>query len=103
MQAQRAESAICSVSSTTRCIGETLMEARTVNNLPPAASHDDDAVRCVLAIELSKKSWIVAVNTSLSGLAPKISLPPCDKERVQRVVQQNQTDQRPHLLICFAT
>ena len=41
------------------------MEARTVNNLPPAASHDDDAVRCVLAIELSKKSWIVAVNTPL--------------------------------------
>jgi transposase len=34
------------------------MEARTVS-LPPAASHDD-AERYVLAIELSKKSWIVA-------------------------------------------
>jgi transposase len=41
------------------------MEARTVNNLPPAAAHDD-AARCLLAIELSKKSWIVAVNTPLS-------------------------------------
>ena len=41
------------------------MEARTVNNLPPA-THQDDAVRCLLAIELSKKSWIVAVNTPLS-------------------------------------
>jgi hypothetical protein len=41
------------------------MEARTLNHLPPAASHDE-AVRCLLAIELSKKSWIVAVNTPLS-------------------------------------
>jgi hypothetical protein len=31
---------------------ETLLEARTVNNLLPAALHDD-AVRCLLAIELS--------------------------------------------------
>jgi len=31
------------------------MEARTVNNLPPAGTHDD-AICCVLAIELSKKS-----------------------------------------------
>ena len=45
------------------------MDARTVNNLPPAASHDE-TVRCLLAIELSKKSWIVAVNTPL---ADKIS------------------------------
>jgi hypothetical protein len=34
------------------------METRTVNNPPPATSHDE-TVRCVLAIELSKKSWIV--------------------------------------------
>jgi transposase len=36
------------------------MEARTMS-LPPAASHDD-AARCLLAIELSKKSWIIAVH-----------------------------------------
>ena len=41
------------------------METRTVNSLPLAAYHDG-AVRCFLAIELSKKSWIVAVNTPLS-------------------------------------
>jgi hypothetical protein len=41
------------------------MEARTVNHLPPAGTHDD-AIYCVLAMELSKKSWIVAVNTPLS-------------------------------------
>jgi transposase len=40
------------------------METRTVNSLP-LADHDG-AVRCLLAIELSKKSWIVAVNAPLS-------------------------------------
>jgi transposase len=41
------------------------MDARTVNNLPPAATHDG-AARCLMAIELSKKSWIIGVNTPLS-------------------------------------
>ena len=41
------------------------MDAQTVNNLPPAATQDG-AVRCLMAIELSKKSWIVAVNTPMS-------------------------------------
>src|SRR5215472_4118382 len=45
------------------------MDARTVNNLPPTATHA--AVCCLIAIELSKKSWIVAVNTPLSD---KISI-----------------------------
>jgi transposase len=49
------------------------MEARTVNNLPPAAPHDD-AVRCLLAIELSKESWIVAVNTPLSDKISRYTL-----------------------------
>jgi transposase len=53
------------------------MAARTVNNLPPAGAHDD-AVRCVLAIELSKKSWIVAVNTPLSDKISRYTLKPCD-------------------------
>jgi hypothetical protein len=51
MQAQRAESATARFYPPTKAL-ETLMEARTVNNLPPAAPHDD-AVRCLLAIELS--------------------------------------------------
>ena len=41
------------------------MDARTMNDLPPAATHDG-VVRCPMAIELSKKSWIIAVNTPLS-------------------------------------
>jgi transposase len=53
------------------------MEARTVNHLPPAGAHDG-AVRCLLAIELSKKSWIVAVNTPLSDKISRYTLKPCD-------------------------
>src|SRR6201982_3555513 len=53
------------------------MEPRTVKNLPPAGSYDD-AIRCVLAIELSKKSWIVAVNTPLSDKNSRHTLKPCD-------------------------
>jgi transposase len=41
------------------------MDARTMSDLPPAATHDG-VVRCPMAIELSKKSWIIAVNTPLS-------------------------------------
>ena len=48
------------------------MDIRTVNHLPPAAAHDA-TVRCLLAIELSKKNWVVGVNTPLSE---KISLQP---------------------------
>src|SRR6201984_2290224 len=55
------------------------MEARTVNTRPPAAPHDD-AVRCLLAIELSKKSWIVAVNTPLSDKISRYTLEACDWE-----------------------
>jgi transposase len=53
------------------------MEARTVNNLPPAAAHDD-AVRCLFAIEMSNKSWIVAVNTPLSDKISRYALQPYD-------------------------
>ena len=53
------------------------MDVRTVNNLPPAAAHDE-AVRCLLAIELSKKSWIVAVNTPLSEKISRYKLKGCD-------------------------
>ena len=53
------------------------MEIRTVNSLPLAAYHDG-AVRCLLAIELSKKSWIVAVNTPLSDKVGRHTLRACD-------------------------
>ena len=53
------------------------MEIRTVNNLPSAATYDD-AVRCLVAIELSKKSWIVAVNTPPSDKISRHTLRACD-------------------------
>ena len=72
------------------------MEVRTVNNLPPAADHD--SVRCLLAIELSKKSWIAAVNTPLSDKISRHTLKSCDGkglldlcERIRtRVARQTQ-------------
>jgi transposase len=66
------------------------MEARTVNNLPPAAPHDD-AVRCLLAIELSKKSWIIAVNTPLSDKISRYTLKPCDWEGLLELIARIQT------------
>jgi hypothetical protein len=65
------------VSAPSTCTWEILMEARTLNHLPPAGSHDE-AVRCLLAIELSKKSWIVAVNTPLSGKIGRHTFQACD-------------------------
>src|SRR5499425_886595 len=82
------------------------MEARTVNNLPPAAPHDD-AVRSVLAIELSKKSWIVAVNTPLSDKISRHTLKPCDGkglldlcERIRTRVAR-ETAKRVEIVSCY--
>lgn len=49
------------------------MDVRTVNNLPPAATHDG-TLRCLVAIELSRKSWIVAVSTPLSTKISRYAL-----------------------------
>jgi transposase len=82
------------------------MEARTVNHLPPAAPHDD-AVRCLLAIELSKKSWIVAVNTPLSDKISRYTLKPCDGkeflelcERIRTRVAR-ETKKRVEIVSCY--
>ena len=82
------------------------MEAWTVNNLPPAGTHDD-AVRCLLAIELSKKSWIVAVNTSLSDKISRHTLKPCDGkelldlcERIRTRVAR-ETNKRVEVVSCY--
>jgi len=65
------------------------MEARTMS-LPPAASHDD-AERCLLAIELSKKSWIVAVNTPLSDKISRYTLKPCDWKELLKLSERIRT------------
>src|SRR5215472_368192 len=85
---------------------EILMEARTVNNLPPAGTHDD-AVCCILAIELSKKSWIVAVNTPLSDKISRHTLKPGDGkellglcERIRTRVAR-ETKKRVEMVSCY--
>jgi transposase len=70
------------------------MTARTVNNLP-AATHDE-AVRCLLAMDLSKGNWVIAVNTPLSDKISRHTLRGPDKwkelvdliERTRRRVGQ---------------
>jgi transposase len=61
-----------------------------VNNLPPAAS-DDDAVRCLIAIELSKKSWIVAVNTPLSEKIGRHTVKPGDGKELLDLCERIRT------------
>src|ERR1700745_1194879 len=63
------------------------MEARVANNLAPAAAHDG-AVRCLLAIELSKKSWVAAVNTPLSDKISLYKLKPCDWKELLRLIER---------------
>jgi transposase len=53
------------------------MEAQTVNALPCIASHGE-TIRCLLAIELSKKSWIVVVNSPRVDRIGRYSLEACD-------------------------
>jgi transposase len=65
------------------------MEARTMS-LPPAASNDD-AERCLLAIELSKKSWIVAVNTPLSDKISRYTLKPFDWKELLKLSERIRT------------
>ena len=66
------------------------MEARTVNALPPAAA-DHAAVRGLLAIELSKKSWVVAINTPLADKISRYTLPGCDWTGLLELIQRVRT------------
>ena len=82
------------------------MEARTVNNLLPAAPHHD-AVGCLVAIELSKKSWIVAVNTPLSDKISRYTVKPGDGkelldlcERIRTRVAR-ETKRRVEIVSCY--
>ena len=63
------------------------MEARTVSSLPTAAPHHD-AVRCLLAIELSKASWVVAVHTPLSDKISRYTLEGCDWKGLLELIER---------------
>ena len=82
------------------------MEAQVVNARPSVASHDE-TVRCLLAIELSKKSWIVAVNTPLSDKISRYTLEACNWrelldlcERIRTRVAR-ETKKRVEIISCY--
>src|ERR1700724_4502352 len=66
------------------------MEAQTVDALPPVAA-DHDPVRCLLAIELSKKSWIVAITTALSDKISQYTLDGCDWKGLLELMERIRT------------
>jgi transposase len=66
------------------------MEAQTVDTLPPVAA-DHDPVRCLLAIELSKKSWIVAITTALSDKISQYTLDGCDWTELLELMERVRT------------
>ena len=66
------------------------MEARTVNSPPPTVSRDE-TIRCLLAIELSKKSWIVAVNTPLADKVSRHTLEACDWKGLLELIARMRT------------
>ena len=66
------------------------MDARTLNNLPTPATHDGPA-RCLIAIELSKRSWVVAVNTPLSEKISRYTLKACDAKELLELIEKIRT------------
>ena len=66
------------------------MEAQTVDTLPPVAT-DHDPVRCLLAIELSKKSWIVEITTALSDKISRHTLGACDWQGLLELMERVRT------------
>jgi transposase len=62
------------------------MDVRTVSSTP-AASHDETA-RCLLAIELSKKSWVVAVNTPLAAKISRYTLQGHDVDALLKLIER---------------
>src|ERR1700732_5478311 len=66
------------------------MKARIVDTLPPVAA-DHDPVRCLLAIELSKKSWIVAITTALSDKISRYTLDGCDWKGLLELMERGRT------------
>ena len=62
------------------------MTARTVNNLP-AAAHGE-TVRCLFAIELSKKSWVIGFITPLSEKISRRTLKGCDWKGLLDLIEE---------------
>jgi transposase len=84
MQAQRARGYRFGVKPANNA-QERLMMVRTVNDLP-TATHGE-TVRCLIAIELSKKSWVVAFNTPLSEKISRRTLTGCKWKKLLELIE----------------
>ena len=62
------------------------MTVRTVSNLP-AATHGE-TVRCLFAIELSKKSWVIGLMTPLSEKISRRTLKGCDWKGLLELIEE---------------
>src|SRR6202051_2992977 len=62
------------------------MTVLSVNTLP-AATHGE-TVRCLFAIELSKKSWVIAFNTPLSEKISRRTLKGCDWKGLLELIEE---------------
>src|ERR1700674_3029402 len=62
------------------------MTVRSVNNLP-AATHGE-TVRCLFAIELSKKSWVIGFITPLSEKISRRTLNGCDWQGLLELIDE---------------
>src|SRR6266853_52722 len=62
------------------------MTVRSVNNLP-AATHGE-TVRCLFAIELSKKSWVIGFITPLSEKISRRTLNGCDWKGLLELIEE---------------
>jgi transposase len=79
------------------------MEARTVSSLPTGAPHHD-AVRCLLAIELSKASCVVAVHTPLPDKMSRYTLEGRDWKGLLKLIEQiRRAQSRSHRRVAVDT
>ena len=62
------------------------MTVHTVNNLPAAAQ--GETVRCLFAIELSTKSWVIAFNTPLSEKISRRTLTGCKWKKLLELIEE---------------
>jgi hypothetical protein len=62
------------------------MEVR-MENTPPAAT-DNDPVRCFVAIELSKSSWVLGFQTPLAKQTSRYQVKACDAKALLELIER---------------
>jgi transposase len=81
------------------------MTVRTVNNLP-AATHGE-TLRCLFAIELSKKNWVIGFITPLSEKISRRTLKGCDWKGLLELFEEvrvrvsRETGQAVEVISCY--